>query len=50
MGYHIVQVIERDSNRPVSSENLRILQDRAIQEWVKSLWAQADVKRFIDSP
>ncbi len=50
MGYHIVQVIERAPNRAVSSENLRILQDQAIQEWIKSLWAQADVKRFLDSP
>lgn len=50
MGYHIVQVVERDPNRAVSPENLRILKDRAVQEWIKGLWAQADVKRFVDSP
>jgi parvulin-like peptidyl-prolyl isomerase len=49
LGYHLVQVIERDPARAVSPENLRLLQDRAVQEWIEDLWAQAAVQRFIET-
>jgi peptidyl-prolyl cis-trans isomerase C len=49
LGYHIVQVVERDPARPVSEENLRILREQAVQEWVVSLWAQAEIQRFIET-
>lgn len=49
LGYHIVQVVERDPARPVSPESLRLLQDRAVQEWIEGLWAQAVVERFVDT-
>ena len=49
LGYHIVQVVERDPARPVSPENLRLLQDRAVQEWIEGLWAQAEVQRFVET-
>jgi len=49
LGYHIVQVIERDPARPVSQKNLLFLQDRALQEWVEGLWAQAEVQRFVET-
>jgi parvulin-like peptidyl-prolyl isomerase len=49
LGYHLVQVIERDPARSVSPENLRLLQDRAVQEWIEDLWAQAAVQRFIET-
>lgn len=49
LGYHIVQVIERDPARPVSPENLDFLQKRAVQEWVEELWAQAEVQRFVET-
>ncbi len=49
LGYHIVQVVERDPARPVSPENLRLLQDRAVQEWIDELWAQAVVQRFVET-
>lgn len=49
LGYHIVQVIERDSARAVSPENLRLLQDRAVQEWIEGVWAQAAVQRFVET-
>jgi parvulin-like peptidyl-prolyl isomerase len=49
LGHHIVQVVERDPSREVSLENLRILQDRAVQEWIDALWAQADVEYLIDT-
>jgi peptidyl-prolyl cis-trans isomerase C len=49
LGYHLVQVIERDPARSVSPENLRMLQDRAVQEWIEDLWAQAAVQRFVET-
>jgi parvulin-like peptidyl-prolyl isomerase len=49
LGYHIVQVVERDPARSVSPENLRLLQDRAVQEWIEGLWDQAVVERFIET-
>jgi len=47
LGYHIVQVVERDPARPVGAENLLILQDRAVKEWIEGLWAQAVIQRFV---
>jgi parvulin-like peptidyl-prolyl isomerase len=48
LGYHVVQVLERDPNRSVSPENLQLLQERAVQEWVEGLWAHAQVQRFAE--
>jgi len=49
LGYHIVQVIERDPARSVGPENLRFLQDQAVQEWIKGLCGQAVVQRFVET-
>lgn len=49
LGHHIVQVVERDPARSISPESLRFLQDRALQEWVEGLWAQATVQRFVET-
>jgi parvulin-like peptidyl-prolyl isomerase len=49
LGYHIVQAIERDPARQLIPENLRFLQDRAVQEWIEGLWAQALVQRFVET-
>jgi parvulin-like peptidyl-prolyl isomerase len=49
LGYHVVQVVERDPNRSVSPENLQLLRERAVQQWVESLWAQANVQRFVEA-
>jgi len=49
LGYHVVQVIERDLARPVSPENMRFLQDQAVQEWIGELWVQAAIQRFIET-
>ena len=49
LGYHIVQIIERDPVRQTIPENLRFLQDRAVQEWIEGLWAQAMVQRFVET-
>ena len=48
LGYHIVKVVERDPAREVSPENLRLLQDRAVQEWIEGLRAQATIQRFVE--
>jgi len=48
LGYHIVQVVERDPDRPISPENQRLLRERAVQDWIEELWAQAEVERFIE--
>lgn len=49
LGYHIVQVVEQDPERPIGPENLRLLQDQAVQRWIESLWARAEVERFVDT-
>ena len=49
LGYHIVQVVERDPARPVIQENLRLLQDQAVQEWIEGLWYQAAVERLVET-
>jgi parvulin-like peptidyl-prolyl isomerase len=49
LGYHIVQVVERDPAREVGPENLRLLQERALGEWIDGLWVQAVVQRFVET-
>ena len=49
LGYHVVQVVERDPAGPVGPENLRWMQERAVQEWIEGLWAQASVERFVET-
>jgi len=49
MGFHIVQVVERDPNRAVGSENLQLLREQAVQTWVEGLWAQAEIGRFVET-
>jgi parvulin-like peptidyl-prolyl isomerase len=48
LGYHIVQVVERDPARPINPDDRRLLQDQALQEWVESLWAQAVIQIFVE--
>jgi parvulin-like peptidyl-prolyl isomerase len=47
LGFHIVQVVERDPNRAIGTENLQLLREQAVQNWVENLWAQANVERFV---
>jgi peptidyl-prolyl cis-trans isomerase C len=49
LGYHIVQVVERDPARSLSPDNLSLLQDQAVQKWIENLWAQAVVQRFVET-
>lgn len=48
MGYHIVQVVERDPDRPVSEQSLQLLREQAVQEWVERLWIDAEIERFVE--
>lgn len=48
LGFHIVQVVERDPDRPVSPENLQLLREQAVQNWVEGLWDQANVERLVE--
>jgi parvulin-like peptidyl-prolyl isomerase len=49
LGYHIVQVIEIDPAREVTPEDLRLLQDQAVQKWIEELWADAEIEYFVDT-
>ncbi len=49
LGYHIVQVVERDPARPVNQQNLDMLKNRKIQEWIETMWAQAQIERFVET-
>jgi parvulin-like peptidyl-prolyl isomerase len=48
LGFHIVQVVERDPDRAISAENLQLLREQAVQTWVEGLWAEADVERLVE--
>ncbi|MDY7041703.1 MAG: peptidylprolyl isomerase [Chloroflexota bacterium] len=45
-GYHIVQVLERVVDRPLSEDALGVLRDRAFRQWVDELWTTATIERF----
>jgi peptidyl-prolyl cis-trans isomerase C len=43
IGFHLLQVIERDPQRPLSPEARRVLQAQALQEWLDSRRAQSEI-------
>jgi hypothetical protein len=47
MGYHIVQTLERDASRPVSSSALAILRRHAVEEWLVKQMEKATIEIFI---
>jgi peptidyl-prolyl cis-trans isomerase C len=47
LGYHIVQVVEREPDREIEPENLRLLRDQAVRVWLDELQASADIQVFI---
>ncbi|MBN1487274.1 MAG: peptidylprolyl isomerase [Anaerolineae bacterium] len=47
LGYHIIQSLERVPELDVSPDNLRLLRDKAVREWIDNLWAQANVQRYV---
>ena len=46
LGYHIIQVIDRVPEQEISPENMRLIQDRTVRQWLDQLWAEADIQRF----
>lgn len=46
-GYHIVQTLERKQDEPISPEHRQLLQERATQQWLDSLWQQAVIERMV---
>ncbi|MBN1179333.1 MAG: peptidylprolyl isomerase [Anaerolineae bacterium] len=47
-GFHIVQVVEREPNLPLSEESLRFLRERTLNEWKEALWATATIEWFVN--
>jgi parvulin-like peptidyl-prolyl isomerase len=47
VGYHIVQLIERDPQKPLTADALQVLQMQAINEWLEEQRESADVKLLV---
>jgi len=46
-GYHIIQVLERDPQRPLGDEVLAEMRNRAFQRWLEELRAAADIQILV---
>jgi peptidyl-prolyl cis-trans isomerase C len=46
-GYHILQVIERDANRPLLPDALQALQGQALQKWLQTRRSQSDIQVLV---
>jgi parvulin-like peptidyl-prolyl isomerase len=46
-GYHIVQVVEREMNRPLSLETQMDLQRATFEQWLEELRATAQIERYV---
>jgi parvulin-like peptidyl-prolyl isomerase len=46
LGYHIVQVLEREE-RPISESARNVMQENQIRRWREQLWANAAIERFV---
>ncbi len=46
-GYHIVQVMERSDNQPLSAEALHFMQEQAVQNWIDAQWATSTIDVLI---
>ncbi len=47
LGYHIVQVIERDEQRPLSTDARLSLQERALQDWLQTQRQQSQIEVLV---
>jgi len=47
-GYHIIQVLEKVTDRPLPLEVLNSLKEQAFAAWMREQWDKATVERFID--
>jgi peptidyl-prolyl cis-trans isomerase C len=48
LGFHIVQVIERDAQHPLSADALRFMQRQAIDQWVADQLKQSTVEILVN--
>jgi parvulin-like peptidyl-prolyl isomerase len=46
-GFHILQVLERADQRPLSPEALLLVQARAVQDWLEARRSQANIEILI---
>ena len=46
-GYHILQVMARDPQRPLAPEALLILQSRAVQDWLEQKRSQSEIQVLV---
>lgn len=44
LGYHLIEVMARDPNRPLSPQALLALQTKAVQDWLEQQRAQASIQ------
>ncbi len=47
--YYVVQLIERDMERPLTAELRYILLQQTFQAWLGNLWDQANIELLIDT-
>ena len=47
LGFHIVQVVSSEPNRTIDPENLRLLRDKAVREWLDDLKSSGDIQIFV---
>ena len=47
MGYHIVQVVERVQDKPLTEEAWQALKEATFRRWVSELWQQATIEVLV---
>ena len=46
-GYHVIQVVEREADRPLSPDFQMDLEMAAFEQWLEDLRAAAVIERFV---
>jgi len=47
--YYLVQLVERDPQRPLPAEMRYTMLQQAFESWLDELWQKADITRFVDT-
>lgn len=47
--YYLVQLIERDAERPLEAQARSVLLQQAFEAWLDELWQSATIERFMES-
>lgn len=47
--YYLVQVIEKDPQRPLTADERSVLLQTAFEAWLAEQWAQANIVRYVDT-